>query len=207
MVWWQVVGWAGSALVVVSLMDSRLVRFRWVNLAGAVLATAFNAALRIWPFVVMNAAIAVIDGYWLWRLYRERHDEKVYEVVELAPDDAYLRHVLAVHADDVALYRTPDPAPDDAARLAFLVARRDETVGAVIVADRGDGVGQVELDWVTPRFRDFTPGEFVYRKSGVFAAHGFRRLVTREIRGQEEYLARVGFRRDGDHLVREVVGA
>jgi hypothetical protein len=155
----------------------------------------------------MNGAIAVIDVYWLVRLLRERHDGAVYEVVELAPDDAYLQHVLAVHAADVALYADPDPAPRDAQRLAFLVVRRDETVGAVIVADAGDGVGQVELDWVTPRFRDFTPGEFVYRQSGVFAAHGFRRLVTHGVHGQEEYLARVGFTREGDHLVHEVAAA
>ena len=207
MVWWQIIGWVGSALVVFSLTQARVLRFRWLNLVGAVLATAYNVVLGIWPFVVMNGAIAIIDVYWLSRLVGERHDEAVYEVVELAPDDAYLQHILKVHAVDVALHLAPNPAPKDAPRYAFLVARRDETVGAVIVADRGDGVGQVELDWVTPRFRDFTPGEFVYRKRGVFAAHGFRRLVTREIRGQEEYLARVGFRRDGDHLVREVVGA
>ena len=201
---WQLVGWVGSALVVLSLMDARLVRFRWVNLVGAVLTTAYNAVFGIWPFVVMNGAIAIIDVYWLWRLYSEQHDEKVYEVVELAPDDAYLQHILKVHAVDVALHSAPEPAPKDATRFAFLVAKRDETVGAVLVADRGDGVGQVELDWVTPRFRDFTPGEFVYRQSGVFAAHGFHTLVTHDVKGQEEYLARVGFVREGDHLAREV---
>ena len=204
MVWWQIIGWVGSALVVFSLTQARVLRFRWLNLVGAVLATAYNVVLGIWPFVVMNGAIAIIDVYWLSRLVGERHDEAVYEVVELAPDDAYLQHILKVHAVDVALHLAPNPAPKDAPRYAFLVARRDETVGAVIVADRGDGVGQVELDWVTPRFRDFTPGEFVYRKSGVFAAHGFRTLVTHDVKGQEEYLARVGFVRDGDHLARQV---
>ena len=121
---WQLVGWVGSALVVLSLMDARLVRFRWVNLVGAVLATAYNAVFGIWPFVVMNGAIAIIDVYWLWRLYSEQHDEKVYEVVELAPDDAYLQHILKVHAVDVALHSAPEPAPKDATRFAFLVAKR-----------------------------------------------------------------------------------
>jgi hypothetical protein len=43
MAWWQVIGWVGSALVVLSLAQARVLRFRWLNLAGAVLATAFNA--------------------------------------------------------------------------------------------------------------------------------------------------------------------
>lgn len=206
MVWWEVVGWVGSALVVLSLMQARVLRFRWMNLAGSVVATAYNAVFGIWPFVAMNGAIAVINVYWIRRLLRERHDDGVYEVVEVEPDDAYLAHVMKVHADDIARFRSPAPAPAHGS-LAFLIARRDETVGLVLVDDVGDGVGHVELDWVTPRFRDFTPGEFVYRDSGVFAEHGFRRLVTAARPGEEEYLTRVGFTREGAGWAREVAAA
>ncbi|WP_263732031.1 hypothetical protein [Cellulomonas sp. SG140] len=211
MVLWQVIGWVGSGLVVLSLMQARVLRFRWMNLAGAVVATVYNAVFAIWPFAAMNGAIAVIDVYWLWRLLRERHDSAVYEVVEVAPDDAYLQHVLGVHAADIAQFRAPAPAsvpasaePTDG-RVAFLVVRGDETVGVVLVRRLDEGVGYVELDWVTPRFRDFTPGEFVYRRSGVFAEHGFRRLVAPA--GESDYLTRVGFRREADGWVREVAAA
>lgn len=212
MPWWEVVGWAGSVLVVVSLMQARVWRFRVMNLAGAVLATAYNAVFGIWAFAAMNGAIAVIDVYWLWRLRRERSDDAVYAVVEVAPDDAYLRHVLAVHADDVARHRTvpaPDVGEDDVPgdELAFLVVRGDETVGVVLVRDIGDGTGVVVLDWVTPRFRDFTPGEFVYRHSDVFAAHGLRRLVVPTAPpGAAAYLERVGFRRRDDRAWEQPVG-
>ena len=54
MVWWQIIGWVGSALVVLSLMQARVLRFRWLNLVGSVLATAYNAVFGIWPFVAMN---------------------------------------------------------------------------------------------------------------------------------------------------------
>ena len=205
MVWWQIVGWAGSALVVLSLMQARVLRFRWLNLVGSVLATAFNAVFGIWPFVAMNGVIAVINVYWLRRLVGERHDEAVYAVVEVAPDDAYLAHVMAVHATDIARFRSPAPSADAGeGRLAFLVVRGDETVGVVLVSDLGDGAGHVDLDWVSPRFRDFTPGEFVYRRSGVFAARGFRRLVAAGGPDQADYLTRVGFERTGDEWVREV---
>lgn len=240
MVLWQVIGWVGSGLVVLSLMQARVLRFRWMNLAGAVVATVYNAVFAIWPFAAMNGAIAVIDVYWLWRLLRERHDSAVYEVVEVAPDDAYLQHVLSVHAADIAQFRAPEPVPAGpagtgevsaapegpgsgellasagvaaaptaergaAGRFAFLVVRGDETVGVVLVRRLDEGVGYVELDWVTPRFRDFTPGEFVYRRSGVFAEHRFRRLVAPT--GEADYLTRVGFRREGDGWVREVAAA
>jgi hypothetical protein len=212
----DIFGWISSILVVWSLMQARVLRFRVMNLAGASLATVVNAMLGIWPFAAMNGVIAVIDVYWIWRLTRERHDEAAYEVVEVGVDDAYLRHVLGVHADDVAATHptfsmAAVAGPSDAEapgagaqRSAFLVLRGDETVGMVLVRDAGSGVGEVELDYVTERFRDFTPGEFVYRKSGVFADKGFTTLVADAGPGTSEHYGRVGFQRVGDRWERPV---
>ncbi|MFD2024865.1 hypothetical protein [Promicromonospora aerolata] len=206
--WLEIAGWAGSALIVLSLTQARVLRFRWLNLTGSLVATAYNAILGIWPFVAMNAAISLINVYWLRRLDRERHDAAVYEVVEVAPDDAYLLHVLRTHAADIATFAPrfePVPAPEEQ-RCAFLVQRGDETVGVVEVRDAGDGVGVVALDWVTRRFRDFTPGEFVYRRSGIFAAKGFDRVVVPQAdRSDLAYLRGVGFRPEGSAWVRDVV--
>jgi hypothetical protein len=205
----EIIGWVGSALVVVSLMQARVLRFRWLNFAGSVIAAAYNAVVGIWPFAVMNAVIAVIDAYWLWRLTRERHDAEVYQVVPVGADDRYLRHVVAVHAPDIARYYPSFGAvgagPD---RWAYLVLRGDETVGVVVVRDAGDGVGEVELDYVTPRFRDFTPGEFVYRRSGAFAGTGLRALVVADdARDTGDYLERVGFERRDGRWRRELAAA
>ena len=147
----------------------------------------------------MNAVIAAIDAYWLVRLARERHDETAYEVVEVGVGDAYLAHLLSVKSADVASTHPSfvPPAPDEpqADRSAFLVLRGDETVGMVVVRDAGAGVGEVELDYVTERFRDFTPGEFVYRRSGIFPAKGFTRLrLVEDAAGSQDYYRRVGFR-------------
>jgi hypothetical protein len=205
----EIVGWIGSALVILSLAQARVLRFRVLNLAGAVLAVVYNVALAIWPFAAMNAIIAVIDVYWLRRLVSERHDPEAYSVVEVGARDAYLGHVLAVHLDDIRSFQPSYAAPaDDDRRWAFLVQRDAETVGAVVVRDEGDGSAVVELDYVTPRYRDFTPGEFVYEHSGVFSAHGLRRLVAHpELAAQRAYLTRVGFHDEAGTWVRDVVAA
>jgi hypothetical protein len=220
-------GWFSSGLIIVSLMQARVLRFRVLNLAGAGLATIVNALLGVWPFAAMNLVITVIDVYWVMRLLRQRHDEASYEVLEVGISDSYLRHVLAVNAKDVAATHpgfplaefpplpvelsAPDPgarplAPDSPAqrRSAFLVLRGDETVGVVVVRDAGGGVAEVELDYVTRRFRDLTPGEFVYRRSGIFAARGFTTLVARATDSGRDYYPNVGFHRVADHWEREV---
>jgi hypothetical protein len=72
-----------------------------------------------------------------------------------------------------------------------------------VVRDAGDGVAQVDLDYVTPRFRDFSPGEFVYRRSGLFTRRGFRRIVTPP--GMvNPYYERLGFTRAGDSWTAEL---
>ncbi len=197
----DIFGWVSSGLIIVSLMQARVLRFRVLNLTGAALATVVNALLGVWPFAAMNLVITVIDVYWIFRLTRERHDEDVYDVVEVGRQDAYLRHVLRIHAEDLAathpefqVAQARDAGTDEVAdRSAFLVLRGDETVGMVLVRDAGHGVGEVELDYVTGRFRDFTPGEFVYRRSGVFAERGFTRLVAADVPGSRSYYSRVGF--------------
>jgi hypothetical protein len=207
--WLEAFGWIGSILVVYSLTQARVLRFRWINLTGSVIATAYNTIIEIWPFAAMNGAIALINIYWLQRLYREAHDDTTYEVVEVAPDDAYLLHVLRTHADDIAHWSPVfDPRPEPDARSAFLVQRGDETVGVVVVRDAGGGEAVVELDWVSKRFRDFTPGEFVHRDSGIFTGRGFTRVVTSlEAVKDTAYLERMGFAPDDGRWVRELAPA
>jgi hypothetical protein len=199
----EIIGWTGSALIIWSLTQARVLRFRVLNLAGAALATLYNGVLGIWPFMAMNAVIAVIDVYWLRRLLRDRDDPEAYSVVEVSPTDGYLRHVLGVHLEDIHRFQPSYAVPADDAgadrRWAFLVQREAETVGAVVVRDEGDGRALVELDYVTERFRDCSPGQFVYEHSGAFDDLGLRRLeAAPELATWTDYLTRVGFRRDGD---------
>lgn len=204
---WELFGWLGSGLIVLSLMQARVLRFRWLNLAGSLIATAYNAVIGIWPFVAMNAIIAGICVYWLVRLYREARDPDVYQVLRVDPTDAYLQHVLAVHDADIAVHEPSFTAlpSEGESRLTFMVARGDEAVGVVALRERGDGVADVELDWVKPRFRDFTPGRFVYRQSGALPAAGVTRvqLIPHDATDRE-YLRRAGFRVERERWVRDL---
>ena len=88
----EIFGWISSGLIVLSLAQARVYRFRVLNFAGAALGTMYNALLGIWPFAAMNAVITVIDAYWLVRLTRERRPESAaYELLQVDGDDTYLR--------------------------------------------------------------------------------------------------------------------
>ena len=263
----DVLGWAGSALLVYSLLQERVLRFRLLNLGAALVLVAFNAAVAVWPMVAMNVVIAAINAWHLARLLRTRHDDRQYDVVAVGPDEPYLRHLLQQHGKDIERFNpgalragppaglsggtddlgtellagaevrragTATPAapaapaaPAGAAgaagapghadtggpagsvggdRLAFLVLTGGETVGVVLAHRTAFGEAQVDLDYVVPRFRDFTPGEFVYRRDGAFTRQGVWRVVApRRMREADGYLARIGFRRSGDDLALDLL--
>ncbi len=204
----EIIGWIGSILVVLSLTQSQVWRFRWMNLTGSVVATFYNAVIEVWPFAAMNGAIAIINVYWLIRLHREASDPAVFKALAVDPDNAYLQHVLEIHAHDIQEHQpgfVADPDGTAGIRRTLLVVRGDEAVGVVAVRDLGDGKGEVELDWVKPRFRNFTPGQFVYRDSGALPAAGFRTLTLKPHHATDvEYLRRAGFRLENEQWVRDL---
>lgn len=197
-------GWAGSALLVFSVMQARVLRLRALNLVACVVLAIFNGLLEIWSMVAMNVALSGINLYFLVRLLHERHDDKAFEVLEVAPTDDYLRHVLRVHGGDILRYQ-PDFVWDgtDPGHRSYLVLHGNETVGVVLLRDEGDGTARVVLDYVTPRFRDFSPGEFVWRRSNLLRESGFTRVITPP--GMvAPYYERLNFRREGESFALEL---
>lgn len=203
MTWLDVVGWGGSALLVFSLLQTRVLRFRVLNLIACVILVGFNAAVGVWPMVGMNLVLSAINLWFILRLTSQRHDDTVFEVLEVGPADEYLRHVLRVHGGDILRFQ-PDFVWDPGlpGQHAFLVQRGDETVGVVLLCVEGD-TARVRLDYVSPRFRDFSPGEFVWRRSQLLADLGVRRVVT-PTGMVEPYYSRLGFERDGASYVLEL---
>jgi hypothetical protein len=200
----QVLGWIGSAILIWSLMQKAVLRFRILNLVAAVLLVVFNALVGVWPMAAMNAVIVVINLWQIRHLVATRDDDRVWEVLELGPSDPYARKFLDFYASDIQKYQ-PDfvrHTADPAARSAYLVLRDAIPAGLVLVHDHGGGEGHVELDYVVPEERDFTPGQFVYRKSGLFRDKGFTRLVaTARSDSHRHYLERMGFRAAGNRYV------
>lgn len=65
----QLVGWLGSALLVLSLMQSRALRLRILNLIAAAVLLVYNAGIGAVPQIALNAILAVIN---LWKIVELR---------------------------------------------------------------------------------------------------------------------------------------
>ncbi|ACV10092.1 hypothetical protein [Jonesia denitrificans] len=176
--WLEVLGWVGSGIVVVSLLQTRILRLRVLNLTGCTISVVYALLGAVWPILGLNAVLAIINIYHLRKLLAAKENERAYTVVSVDPSDAYLSFLLSKHAHDIAAthpdFGTTSTQPTE----AHLVLHDDETVGVVLLHAEGDGTARIILDYVTPRFRDFSPGRYLFQDSGLLASRGYTRVIA-----------------------------
>ena len=95
----EIIGYAGSALVLVSMLMVSVVRLRIINLAGSVIFAAYAVMIRSWPTAVMNVCLAGVNIFHLVRIFRE---QKHYDLIRLSPEDGYFSYLLVHCAEDIA---------------------------------------------------------------------------------------------------------
>lgn len=68
----EIVGYAASLMVAISLMMKDIVWLRWINFVGCALFVAYGIAINAMPVAVMNGFVAIVNIVHLVRLYRKR---------------------------------------------------------------------------------------------------------------------------------------
>ncbi len=71
----EILGYAGTALVVLSFLNRSMLKLRLLNTIGAAIITLYAFLIDAWPMVLLNALLAGINGYHYVVLVRERNRE------------------------------------------------------------------------------------------------------------------------------------
>jgi ribosomal protein S18 acetylase RimI-like enzyme len=195
----EAVGYVASALVVLSLAMTSVVRLRIISLAGSVAFVVYGVLIDSAPIIVTNVSIAVIN---LWFLRTELGFHRDLGVSPIRSDSPFLADFVHFHLDDIRRFQPDFEMPDDDDAFALLLTRDGLPAGAVVGRRRGDELDLV-LDYVLRAYRDSRLGTWLYgRGAGVFRAAGVTRLVTRPGNdAHRAYLERIGFQPDGDRFV------
>jgi hypothetical protein len=193
--WVEMVGYAGSALVVFSLTRTRLLQLRVVSLAGAVTFAVYGGLIESVPIVLTNAAILGINLWHVWKIATLSED---FSVLELPTDSPYLRRFLGFHAAEIGAVQ-PDFAGVDEGDTVIVVLR--DMVPAALVVGHSDGDAfLVHLDFAIPAYRDFRMGRWLFeQRRDLFDRLGVSWIVaTARTESHRRYLRRSGFERVSD---------
>ena len=190
----QLVGYFSTLLVLVSFLMTSVVKLRLVNLIGSGIFVVFALLTKSYPTAIMNIGICGINLYFLIRLMKAK---RLTTVLPIELDNAYLRTFLDFYRADIRTYfpRFDPKAPD--ADTAYFVYYDMDPVGLILGRQTGKGALDIRLDYTTPKYRDASVGRCLYPQ--LLGAEGFTALELRDASPKhEEYLKKMGFRRDGD---------
>ncbi len=187
----ELIGYAGSALVMVSMLMTSVTRLRVINLTGNIIFSAYALMIRSYPTALMNMVLAVINIYHLFRL---RNVQKNYTLISTGPEDGYLAHVLRESLEDIRKW-FPEYAPQKA-DVSYLLCHDGVPAGIFLGKEIGEGALEVILDYAMPAFRDTSVGQYLYR---CLAQAGYRSLSFRQnAPGHVAYMEKIGYKKTGD---------
>lgn len=192
----ELIGYVASALVVASLAMTSVVRLRVVSLVGSLVFVIYGAMLPSIPIILTNAAVALLN---IWFLRKEFSPHRDLGAVPIASDAPFLLDFLRSHDADIRSFH-PGFQPPDAGDFALLLTRDGLPAGALTGTPEGD-VLRLRLDYVMQEYRDSRIGTWLYRSgTKVFTDAGFTTLTTVPASDAlRHYLLGVGFvPRDGE---------
>ena len=187
----ELIGYAASALVAISLLTSNVLRLRVLNLAGAVVFVVYAGITRAWPVLAVNLFVAAID---LWHIISLKARKDIFKLMPVETRDPLLANFLAYHARGIwQFFPDFDIAGLKDPRCVFIL-RNLMPVGLFIYTEESPDI-KVHLDYVAEDYRDLKSARYLFnRPQNPEMFRGFDSFTA--LSGSPKhtaYLKRVGF--------------
>lgn len=190
---YELIGYAASLLVVISLMMRAIVKLRVVNMIGALIFSVYGVIIGSMPVAAMNGFIVLINIYYLVQIYRDR---EYFQLLEVHQESNYTQAFLAFYKEPI---KTCQPSfVFDAERNFSLFVLRDMVPAGLILGTLDEmGILRIDLDFVIPKYRDFKIGHYLFKDNLEF----FRSRNICSIRASagsnahNAYLEKIGFKK------------
>lgn len=198
----ELVGYFASALVLISLLMTSVVKLRVINMIGSLIFAVYALLIGSYPTAVMNFCLVGVNIFYLVRMARAK---RVFTLLPAAPGEAYVQYFLQSCREDIQTYFEGVDAALAQADTVFLVCCGAQPVGILTGRSLGDGVLEVSLDYSTPQYRDCSVGRYLYQQ---LADRGWEALLVptaSQVHGN--YLQKMGFVREGNRYVKNLSGA
>ena len=156
---WELIGYAGSALVLVSLLMSSIYKLRILNAIGSLIFCIYAFKIHSIPTAVMNICLVGIDLYYLIRLLSPTKNS--FSAVEVSRGDATLQYILQRYSTDILQYFESDSVEE--ADRVIMVFDNETVAGVLAGVSEGDSL-RLLLDYSTPQYRDCKVATYLYEK-------------------------------------------
>lgn len=195
----QWIGYAASGIIALSMTMNSILKFRWINLCGALTFATYGFLFGAYPVGILNTFIASVDIFYLTRIYTKKD---LFDTLEIRRDNKYLLKFLDFHQKEINRFFPGFTYKPDMNTVSFFVLRDTNIAGIFLAHAEPGGVLKVGLDYVVPQYRDYRNGKFLYEGlKGKFIQAGFTSAVAEGLsQRHEKYLKKVGFVKNTDGI-------
>ncbi|RXJ02168.1 hypothetical protein DS745_07165 [Anaerobacillus alkaliphilus] len=193
--WLEWLGYLASLIVLISLLMSSIIKLRWINLIGSSLFSLYGFLIGALPVGFMNLGIAIINIYYLVKIYRGSAKKEYFKILSIEKDSEYLKHFLNYYKEGLKKFADPSKLEANTYEVSFYVLRNMVPAGVFLGSKHDENTLEVVLDFVIPEYRDFKIGSFIYEDSkGLFLDKGYKRLISYSSTVEHiDYLRKMGF--------------
>jgi len=188
----EIIGYLGSIFIATAMTFSSIIRLRWFSLVGTILFTTYGFIIEAYPVGIVNAFIMITNIVFLYREYTKK---ELFRTLEIRNDNKYLLDFIQFHKEDIAKFFPGFIAQNSEKHLSFLVLRNMQVAGVFTGRLLDDNQLCIELDYVTPEYRDYKLGQYVYSPDQtIFKAKNIKTLISGSYSPKNDsYLRKLGF--------------
>jgi hypothetical protein len=182
----ELVGYVGSALIVISLTRTSLLKFRLFGLAGSMTFLIYSLLIGAYPIAIVNVVIIGIHLWFIRNLLSGA--QEFFTILHVRGDSRYLQYFLDFYRSEIDRYQPEFAYEPTEPQITVFILRDAVPAGLFIGGAHDDGSIEVKLDFAVPAYRDFKAGAFLYStRSGIFEDSAFDTAWTAS--GTKEHIA------------------
>ncbi len=195
----DLIGYGASILIFLSFVMTSVKKLRWFSIVGSGIFSLYALMIASYPTAIVNAGIVVVNAFYLHKMSKQ---EEFFTVLPATLDSRYLHRFVMFYGNDIQKYFPDFELEAVQADKAFFVYRDMTTASLVMGRDLGEGVFQIDLDYVIPQYRDMRAGKFIYLR---MKAMGYTKLVVESDNpAHQNYMKKVGFREEDNLYVMDL---
>lgn len=187
----ELIGYAGSVFIAVSLLMSNVLRLRIINLVGAAVFVVYAVMINARAVFAVNLFIFFVDA---WYIYQLKSRKDIFKFIEIGPADKLLKYFVSYNGKDIMLFFPRFGDEDLSGARCFLIMRNLMPVGAFVFKKEG-ARAKILLDYIISDYRDLKNARIFFNSAQM--AEEFRDCAelyaVTDNESHAAYLGKLGF--------------
>ena len=197
MLWLEIIGYVGSALIAVSLMMKNILKLRLINTLGALIFAIYGLLIGSIPVFILDMIIVIVNVYFLLKLITSKDYFTILHVNYTSP---FLKKFVDFYDDDIKKIFPEFELEKMTNTSILLILRNMVPVGIFITRPVSEDQMEILIDYIIPAYRDFKNSIFIHSEEiKKYKDVGMQTLVASTKNGMHrKYLLKMGYEQDSE---------